>query len=301
MSTVVNTIVLERGLRASFVKAFQNFEDPKDVMAFIMETSSDGADEKYGWLGQSPMMGEWIDERKLQALNSFNYSLVNKDYEATLSVDRNEIEDDRLGAVKIRIDDLARKAKQSHPRKLFFTALVNGTTDLCYDGQPLFSASHSEGNSGTQSNIVSGTGTSLAQLAADMQSAVARLLSFKDDQGEPYNEGEIQIGIVCPVDLKQKFEDINTLDLISNSSNNMKGKIKQLTSSARLTDTNDWYLADITPGMKPFIRQIRKPVTFAALEGTSDNGFMRKKYHYGVDSREVFGYGLWQKIVKVTN
>lgn len=301
MSTVVGTIVLERGLRAAFVKAFNNFEDPKDVMAFMMETTSDGADEKYGWLGQSPMMGEWIDERKLKALNSFDYSLTNKDYEATLSVDRNEIEDDRLGNVKVRIDDLARKAKQSHPRKLFFDALVAGTSALCYDGLPLFSASHVEGLSGTQSNIVTGTGSTLAQLAADMQSAVAALLGFKDDQGEPYNEGDIQIGIICPVALKQKFEDLNTLDLISNSSNNMKGKIKQLTSSARLTDAGDWYLADITPGIKPFIRQIRKAVTFSSLEGTSDNGFMRKKYHYGVDSREVFGYGLWQKIVKVNN
>jgi len=305
MSTVVGQKTLERGLRASFVKAFNNGEDPAEVMPFIMETTSDGRDEEYAWLGQSPTMSEWVDERKLKALNDFNYSLVNKDYEATLSVDRNSLKDDRLNAVQIRINDLAAKAR-IHPRKLFFEALVDGTTELCYDGQPFFSASHQDSEeSGVQSNIQTGTGVTLAALKADIEKAEATMRCFKDDVGEPFNEGMIKIGIVCHPEQVVKFRELNTLVQINNSSNGMKGRISVIADSCRLGDSsaakNTWYFADVSDGLKPFIRQVRQRPEFNSLEGDSDNGFMRKKYHYGIDSREVFGYGLWQKMIQVTN
>lgn len=301
MSIVANHKTLERGLRASFVKAFANAEEASEILPFIMVTSSDGADEEYGWLGQSPSMNEWIDERKLKSLNSFDYKLKNKDYEATLSVKRNDLEDDRLGNVQIRINDLAVKAKATHPRKLFFDALLAGETDLCYDGQPFFSNSHQEGESGVQSNIHTGTGVTLAAITADIVSVIAKMKKLKDDVGEPFDEGEVQIGIVCPIDLESVFDDLNTLETINNTNNKWRGKIKAIVSSGRLTDANDWYLANIKTGLKPLIRQIRQAVQFSALEDNSDNGFMRKIYHYGVDSREVFGYGLWQKMFKVKN
>lgn len=301
MSTIVNQgVIIKKGLKANFVKAFNNAEDPKDVMPFIMETTSDGPDEEYGWLGQSPSMSEWVDERKLKSVAEFEYKIPNKDYEATLQVDRNAIEDDRLGAVNVRINDLARKAR-IHPRKLAIAALMAGTTDLCYDGQPFFSASHSEGVSGTQSNLLTGTGTTLAQIKADIETAETALLSFKDDTGEPWNEGEIKIGIICPTAMKRKFEELNTLAMISNSDNGMKGRISQITYSARFTDANDWYMADISSGIKPLILQKRSEIKFNSLEADSDNGFMRKQYAYGVDYRVGFGYGLWQKMIKVTN
>lgn len=300
MSTVVKPVTLERGLRAAFVKAFNNAEDPADVMPFMMETTSDGADEKYGWLGQSPSMSEWVDERKLKALNSFDYTIENKDYEGTLQVDRNAVMDDRLGNVQIRINDLARKAR-IHPRKLFFETLVAGTSELCYDGQPFFSASHEEGVSGVQSNIYTGTGTSLAQLKADIEGAETRMLSFKDDTGEPWNEGMVQIGIICHPSLKNQFNELNTLSRINSTDNGMKGRIAQITYSSRLADVNDYYVADVSEGMKGIVKQNRMMPKFNSLEGDSDNGFMRKQWLYGVDYRVGFGYGLWQKMVKVVN
>lgn len=299
MSIVTSPKTLARGLKAAFVKAFEASEDAKEVMPFIMETKSDGSDEEYGWLGQSPQMTEWVDERKLKSLNSFDYKLKNKSYEATLQVNRDDIEDDRLGNVQLRINDLALKAK-THPRKLFFEALIAADTALCYDGQPFFSASHSEGDSGTQSNIVTGTGITLAQLSADIATSVATIKGFKDDTGEPFDEGDVQIGVICSLALESLFNDLNDLEMISNSTNKWRGKIKVLVASGRITG-NDWYLANVKNGLKPFIRQVRKAVEFTALEGESDNGFMRKIYSYGVDSREVFGYGLWQKMVKVNN
>ncbi len=297
---VVGQKTLERGLRASFIKAYAAAENPAEVAPFILETTSDGRDEEYGWLGQSPVMSEWTDERKIKALNDFDYSLTNKDYEATLGVNKNDLRDDRLGNVKIRINDLAARAKQ-HPRKLFFEALLAGTTSLCYDGQPFFSASHTEGESGTQTNLYSGSGVTLAQLKADLTGAIAQMRGIKDDTGEPLDEAPPKIAIVCPLGMESLFDELNTLVQISSSSNSMKGKISSIVSSGRLTDANDWYVMNVSEGIKPFIRQVRQKPEFAAQEGDSNNGFMRKRYAYGIDSREVFGYGLWQKAIKVTN
>ena len=297
-----NYTVIGRGLKGAFIKAYDNGEDPKDVMPFIMETVSTGRDEEYGWLGNSPKMREWLGDRKLTKLNSFDYKLKNKDYEATLDVLRNDIDDDRMGNYKVRINDLAEQAR-IHPRALFYEALLNGTTDLCYDGQPFFSASHSDSEaSGVQSNIYTGTGITLAQLKADIEGVEKEMKCLLDDVGNPFDESEIVIGVVCNPSLKQKFVELNTLSMISDSDNGMKGRISQITDSCRLSDVNDWYLANIkSGGVKPIIRQVRQKPTFGAQEADSSNGFMRKIYYYGIDSREVFGYGLWQRMFKITN
>lgn len=298
----LNYTTLGRGLKSAFIKAYDNGEDPSDVMPFIMETVSTGRDEEYGWLGNSPKMREWLGDRKLTKLNSFDYKLKNKDYEATLDVLRNDLEDDRLGNYRVRISDLAEQAR-IHPRALFYDALLAGTVDLCYDGQPFFSASHQDSEaSGVQSNLYSGTGVTLSQLKDDIEGVETEMKCLLDDVGNPFDESQIVIGIVCSPALKQKFIELNTLSRINSTDNGMKGRISQITDSCRLSDENDWYLANIRPsGVKPIIRQVRQKPKFENQEADSSNGFMRKVYYYGIDSREVFGYGMWQRMFKVTN
>lgn len=299
MGQIVNTVLLEKGLRADFMKAYNNGENPAEVMPVIMQATSTSSSEKFGWLGNVPQLQEWLDERKAQGLNDFDYSIVNKDYEATLKVARNEIMDDQLGGVKIRINDLASKARL-FVRKLFFDAIEAGTTDLCYDGQAFFSNSHSEGASGTQDNLGSGTGTSVAQISADINTAIAAMMNFKDDQGEPFNEGAMDLYIVAPWQLKVNLDQVLNATQISATDNMLKGVAKPIYSS-RLSDANDWYLLNAAGLVKPFIFQVRQAPVFASLEGNSDAGFMRKDYFYGIDVRYGFGYGLWQKAYKVVN
>ena len=300
MSFVVKPSTLAKGLKALFMEAFGNGELPADIAPFIVETDSDSSSEDYGWLGQAPSLSEWVDERKIKALNNFKYSIPNKSYEGTIGVNRDAIKDDRMGAVKVRINDLAAKARV-HSKKLFIELLKNGTTDLCYDGLPFFSASHVEGKSGTQTNLYPGTGTSLAQIQADVEGAVAQMKALKDDVGEPFDESEVVLGVVIPLGLEAAFNKLNTLEMINNTTNSMKGKIRSIVTSARLTDVNDYYIMNIGPGVKPIVKQNRQPPEFQSLEGDSDAGFMRKTWHYGIDYRVGWGYGLWQKAVKVTN
>jgi len=302
MGQIIGTVLLEKGLRAEFMKAFENGENPTEVLPLITSTPSKAASEKFGWLGNVPNLEQWIDQRKLHGLYEYSYTITNKDYEATLQVDRNEIEDDQLGGIKIRISDLAKKAKL-HPRKLFFDAIIAGTTDLCYDGQAFFSNSHSSGVSGTQDNLLAGTGIdTIAHLQADFNAAVAAMRGFKDDQGEPYNEGELDLYVVAPSGAEAKFRELLNASMISSTTNTLAGAAKLIVSSRlAANDVNDWYLFDASGVVKPFIKLDRKAPEFAALESGSDRGFMSKRYLYGIDYRVGFGYGLWQKAVKTVN
>lgn len=297
MGQVVNQVTLEKGLRAEFMKSYDQVVNSKIIQA-VMQVSSSAQTEKYGWLGSTPELQAWADEKAPKGLLDKSYSLTNSPFEATIGVDKFSLRDDQLGAVKIRVADLAMRAKQ-FPVKLAVDLLSAGTSGLCYDGQAFFSASHSEGASGTQSNIVTGTGVTLAQITADYISAKQKIMSVLDDQGKPFNEGEPQILVVAPAGLAGIFEQLQNATLISNTSNVFAGQF-QLGISARLTG-NDWYMLDVSGAVKPLIIQENMPVTFGALEDKSDSGFLRKHYYYGVEWYGASGYGLWQKAVKVDN
>lgn len=300
MGMIVNPIVLEKGLKASFLKAFNEMEssDHMDLMSLIPSTANN---EKYGWLGAVPAMKLWKDEKQVKALESFSYTLVNQDYEATLGVDRNALEDDQLGAIKMQIAELARQAKL-FPRKLLTDALAAGDTDLCYDGLPFFSASHVEGNSGTQSNLLSGnagTGYTVSNFKKDFIAARAAIFSFKNSAGEPMSEGVNKFKIVIAPSLQGVAEEALNSSLIDNTTNSIKGSADIMISS-RLSG-NDWYLVELSGVLKPFILQERKPVNFVSLQEGSESAFKRKMYEYSVEWRGKLGYGLWQKACKVNN
>lgn len=300
MGQIKNSVVLEKALRADFMKSFDNGENPSDVNGMIMQTSSSSSSEKYGWLGNVPQLTEWKDSRKLQGVLDFDYTIANTHYEATLQVDRDDIEDDQLGGIKVRINDLAKRAK-THPRKLFFDKLVAGTVDLCFDGLPFFSNSHVYKVGGaTQDNLHTGTKVgaypTVAELQLDFGLMRAIVRGFTDDQGEPFNEGELQFTIVAGVNLENALDAAFKADLIGNNTNLYKGAAKYMTTS-RVSGA-DWYLLETSGSLKPMIQQNRQAPQFDALERTSESGFMSKLYKYGIDYRVGFGYGLWQKAIK---
>ncbi len=56
---------------------------------------SEAGEESYKWLGKIPRMREWIGDRQIQNLTASDYTIKNKDFEVTVGVDRNDIEDDK--------------------------------------------------------------------------------------------------------------------------------------------------------------------------------------------------------------
>jgi phage major head subunit gpT-like protein len=138
---------------------------------------------EYGWLGEVPNVREWLGDRVINALERFSYDIVNKDWELTLGVDRNDIADDNLGIYSTRVDQMGRSTKR-HFDQLVFGALNNGFTADCYDGQTFFDTEHPlldvNGNETSFANTDGGDGTPWF-LVAKNQSLLPIILQMRQE------------------------------------------------------------------------------------------------------------------------
>jgi phage major head subunit gpT-like protein len=101
-------------------------------------------------------MREWVGDRVVKDLSGFHYELVNKPYESTIEVDRDDIDDDQVGVYTPMVQGLARAAKV-HPDLLAFALLAVGFSTVCYDGQYFFDTDHPLAG-GSYSNSGGGSG-----------------------------------------------------------------------------------------------------------------------------------------------
>lgn len=286
--------LMDAGIKTLFFQALESAA-PGDWERVAVVVPSEKDSETYAWLGQSPSMREWKDERNPVGLSEFSYSITNKLYESSIAVARTAIEDEQYGQIRIRIQQLAQRAR-IHPNTLVFALLAAGFTTTCYDGQYFFDTDHSEGSSGTQSN----KGTS-ALAAATLQAGITAMMKFKDDRGETI--GVKPNLLVVPPDLQWTAMELlestywpetsGSAGTVKMANNVLKGKLDLLVSPF-LSDTSDWFLLDTSHIVKPVIFQQRTPIEFGALEAESENGFMRDEFVYGVRSRYNVGYGPWQ-------
>jgi len=118
--------------------------------------------QDYGWLGKLPNVREWLGDRVLSNLRTFSYAIDNKDWESTIDVDRNDIEDDNLGIYNSMFAEMGASAA-AQPDMLVWPLLNNGWANLCYDGQYFFDTDHPvldvNGNPTSVANTDGGDGT----------------------------------------------------------------------------------------------------------------------------------------------
>lgn len=139
---IINTQNLRNlftGYRASFQNAFAG--GTPDFDQFTLTVPSTNSTEQYGWLGNSTTFREWIGERVIQNLGVSDYSIKNKDFENTVGVPRNSIEDDSYGLFNPLMGQLGQDASE-HPATLVYALLKNGFSQNCYDGQYFFDVDH---------------------------------------------------------------------------------------------------------------------------------------------------------------
>ena len=135
--------------------------------------------EEYGWLGTFPGMREWLGDRVINGVQTHGYSIKNKDFELTVAVPRNAIEDDNVGVYTPMMLELGR-GSGSHPDELVFGALANGHTQKCYDGQYFFDTDHPvikpDGTTESQSNWEDNSGSGTPWYLLDCSRALKPLI-----------------------------------------------------------------------------------------------------------------------------
>ncbi len=124
-----------------------------------MEIPSSTATNTYGWLGQFPQIREWLGDRVINSMKTQAMVVANRDFEGTVGVDRDAIEDDNLGIYSPMFEQLGDDAAR-FPDRLVYPLLSNGMTSPCYDGQNFFDPNHpvldANGKVTLVSNIQSG-------------------------------------------------------------------------------------------------------------------------------------------------
>ena len=139
-------IVTPALLQALFTGFKKNFEDAKSeapaqytkIATVIKSTTKSNT---YGWLGKFPNLRKWVGDRVIESMKAHGYQIVNEDFEATVAVDRNDIEDDELGIYAPLFQEMG-LAAGIHPDELCFGLLGAGFTTPCYDGQYFFDTDH---------------------------------------------------------------------------------------------------------------------------------------------------------------
>lgn len=149
------------GFKTEFEQGKSEAAPQFNKIASVIKSTS--ASNTYGWLGKFPSLAKWIGDRNIQSMKSQAYTITNDDYESTVGVDRNDIEDDNLGVYSPIFKEMG-NAAAIHPDEMIFPLLAAGFTTLCYDGQNYFDEEHPvyPNADGT------GTAVSTANMVADV-------------------------------------------------------------------------------------------------------------------------------------
>lgn len=207
-----NLAALFTGFDVVFQRGFEKPPSYYESVCSIVRSSS--RQTTYPWLGRTTKFREWLGDRVVQALEAHAYTIVNKNFEDTVSIDRNDIEDDTYGVYEPIIEQLGWDTK-IHPDMLLFQMIKNSVATpssvVGYDGQPFFSAAHPVGPAGradadSSTSNVNATGTGPYWFLIDAsrairpfifqlrrEYAVSRMSSITDEA--VFNRREFRYGV----------------------------------------------------------------------------------------------------------
>lgn len=282
-------------LKTIFNKAFE--EAPSIWEKTTMLVPSGSAQNDYSWLSRFPKMRKWIGDKVIKSLKAHKYTIFNDDWEATVEVDRNDIEDDTIGIYSPMAQDAGFSAKQL-PDEIDADLKNNAFTNLCYDGQCFYDTDHPVGKQGEEVSV-SNKGTAAlsaattAAAAASYGAARLAIMSYTDDENRPLAliPDVLEVG----PSLEATAKLLLTNPKLTDESPNPYMGTATLLLNPRLTSTTQWMLHVTSRPVKPFVYQERKkPVFVQQTDPETDDVFMRKQFKFGAEARAAGGYGFWQ-------
>jgi len=308
-----------RAIIGTFYRHLEQDAGQSWINALSMLFTSDQGSETYAWLGQTPVMREWIGGRQAKGFSENKMVIHNRRFEATVAVMTHELRRDKTGQILIRIRELAERTN-AHWASLLSQLMKQGEFDTCYDGQAFFSSDHQEGKSGKQSNVISVDKNTLGIPKAELSSTepnvkvmkaailkgVRQILDVKDDQGEPLNENAKSFLALVPTNLMDVFNAAISSPVLSGAETNDLATSRNFSLNyavnPRLPWDNQFMLFRTDGSVSPFIRQEETPVKLNVIGSGSEEEFKEGRHLYGVDCYRNVGYGYWQKacLVKLT-
>lgn len=251
--------------------------------------------ERYAWMKRLPIFREWIGERYFNNLTARESEIKNKDWEDSIEVDRNDIEDDRIGVFGPMFMMLGQQAAL-WPDHVLGPIIQNAKNVVCWDTAHFFDTSHpvdqDKAALGTYSNLFALNPLTMGNVAATR----AAMASYVGEDGKPLMiEPNL---IVVPPQLREAAAQICNMTFIAPlgnlganqaggfQENVLKGSFDFLVVPQFSNEPGVWYLADTSKPIKPFIWQTRKAPQFVSVtDPASVPVFNHRKFQFGADAR----------------
>ncbi len=303
---------------ALLLKRLETYKGQDWVSMCSMLLPSDQESETYRWLGAAPALSEYKGQRMAKGARDFSIIIRNREYENSLKFKTKVIRRMKSKALQILIEDLANRFPE-HIAYLLSTLIVAGETTTCYDGQYFFSASHSEGDSGTQKNLLLDTDVlklsvvletvpTAAEFVDAILGVVAHMMGYLDDQGKPMNSGAREFLVTVPLCLMGPAAAalsnpvINTgSGAITNTLTNLGGFKFGLAVNPLLSSwTKSFTVTRTDTAAKPLIVQEEEGLRVTVLGPGSEYEKEKKSQLFGTDWDGYVGPGFWQYMAKAT-
>ena len=288
--TAANLDALFKTYQTKFTEAQKNAQQrvtpndlqPEDIaISFI----AGGSSTQHSWLNQLKGIHEWVGQRVIEQLKLGKLTVVNRDFENTVTVSRNEIEDDQYGVYAPLIGMMGADAENLW-KKLALEALL-GNGDWA-DGNKFFCSGRvlkeAEGDSAAVT-ITNGVTTAFSKAA--VETAIAAMRGWKLGGGEPA-EVRPDVLLVGP-SLEGAAKQVCEADLVSDGtatvSNVSTAKALKVRVSPLITG-NNWFVLGDKNGVKAVGVQKRKLPQLTRMDKDTDQeAFMSNNFLYGVHAR----------------
>ena len=262
-------------LKVSYMTSFQAGLDRKPAedlsFAFTLFPSTT-ASNMYAWLDRVPGFREWVGERIYQDISTKKFEIVNREFETSLKVKRNEIEDDQYGVFAPLVEGIPHEWNELKLDTIMDVLTTNAT---CFDGLAFFSDSHVYGESNTIDNL-----TTSALSTSTFEAAFTAAAEYKFSDNRPCKTrythlivGEKNRGTAIAI-----LADTHLSGSIALPNPNA-GRV-ELHISPQLAGAYDdyWFLLDCSGVIKPVAFQLRKDLSLEVYNNTEavkESGYMK--------------------------
>lgn len=309
--------ITDYGVKAILAKALAATPQSDKLAALAIRVDSElpaGSSEKFDFIGNVPALREWIGKRSSKKLIEYNYTVTLKLFESTFDVPLSWINNDKTKQVAKRAGDLVTRYNPQWASKRVAVLINASETDLCFDGKSFFAPDHAWGDSGTLDNDITfdctdHTNPTAYECARALVKTINQFQSFKDDQGEPLNEGISKVTVICKagtalaaaMGLAVSEATLDTgAGVVANPVKGLQVTV-EFVASTRITLANKFVVVNSTPGAVPFAFVENKADFKMSMKGEgSDYEHDNRAREYGIAANGEAGYGLFTDAVLCT-
>ncbi len=324
---------LLRDISSEFLLTYRRQVGRHRLLPMVMKlgVGSTKRTERYGYWESTPTIDRWDrgEDMPEDEILGRAYSVVNLDWSKAIGFHDNDVEDVQLSGFRERARLLGGRASKL-PQDIMFqmiTAASNARLLKAIPNAPDGAALYATTAAGvarfgvTGGNIITGTGTTGAQIRSDFWQSMERFRLFQDTEGEELLDDEVDAGvtILFNANLEEQFHEAflqdRTVQIVQNvaAAENVaaaavtntakeRGLRVELWPTQKITD-NDWTIhlqSELVP--KALFEQTRQaPRTFEESRANSQRARRTKRNAIMVDMRAGFGVNLPYGTIKVNN